>query len=262
MTISRTSQNTGTEKVADRIANDIADRILLGTIPPQVHLPPVRRLAEQYRVNVSTIQRVITQLESLGLVDVRRGSGATVRDIQSAGGLDLLPMMISAHSAAPERAGKILADYLEVRRILSIHVLESLLARKEYLCIDPIKSAVKELDENVKADPADLQAIACSDGRVNRSVLDQMDQSAMIGILNLLERTVLGNEALLQAFYGSPEHTQALWHLVLDAFESPNPMEQMLPAIENELETKDEEIVRTFVQQLKRKNGEGRQPHS
>ena len=262
MTITQTSQNTGTEKVADRVTNDIAERIILGAIPPQVNLPPVRRLAEQYNVNVSTIQRVLAQLESLGLIDVRQGSGATVRDIQSAGGLDLLPMMISAHSAAPERAGKILADYLEVRSILLIHILESLMARKEYLGIGPIESAVNELDEIVKADSTDLRAIARSEGRVTRAVLDQVDQSAMIGILNLLERMALGNKALLQALYGSPEQTQALWHLVLDEFQNSNPMEQMLPAIEEALETKDEEIVRAFVQQLKWKNDEERQPHS
>lgn len=259
---SRTSPNSGTEKVAHRIADDIADRIILGVIPPQVHLPPVRRLAEQYEVNVSTIQRVIVRLESLGLIDVRQGSGATVRDVQSAGGLDLVPMMISAHSADPEHAGTILADYLEVRSILLIHFLESLLARREYLEIGPIESAVKELDEIVDADPVDLRAFARSDGRVTRAVFDQADQSAAIGILNLLERMVLGNEALLQAFYGSPDLTQALWHLVLDAFDGSNPTDRMLPAIEDEIELRDEAIVRTFMRQLKREKDEGRQTRS
>ncbi len=262
MTGSRTSKNSGTEKVADRIANDIADRILLGAIPPQVHLPPVRRLAEQYGVNVSTIQRVIVRLESLGLIDVRQGSGATVRDVQSAGGLDLLAMMISAYSADPERAGEILADYLEVRSILLIHFLKSLLARREYLEIDPIESAVKELDEIVEADPDDLRALARSDGRVTRAVFDQADQGAAIGILNLLERMVLGNEALLQAFYGSPDLTQALWHLVLDAFDASNSTEQMLPAIEDEIEIRDEAIVRTFMRRLKSEKDEGRSPRA
>ena len=46
-------------------------QILFGLIQPGTNLPPVRRLAEQYRVNASTVQRALAHVEALGLVEIR-----------------------------------------------------------------------------------------------------------------------------------------------------------------------------------------------
>ena len=249
------SQRSATEKMVDRITEDIVHQILLGTISARSHLPPVRRLAEQYEVNVSTILRVIAQLEALGLVEVRQGSGAVVCDIRSAGGLELFPLMLSAYSSDPDRAGKVLADYLEVRRIVAVNVVQRIFAGAVSLRLEPIEAAVERFDRVLDSEPRDLKAIARTDSAITRAVLDQMDQSAMISILNLLERMILGNEALLETLYRDPERSQVTWHLLLDALRDQERSEDRFSEVEDLLAAMDEGIVRRFVEELKVKKG-------
>lgn len=48
-------------------------------VPEGQRLPPARRLADALSVNMHTVLRAYRQLESEGLIDLRRGRGATVQ---------------------------------------------------------------------------------------------------------------------------------------------------------------------------------------
>lgn len=49
--------------------------IRLGIIPPGQHFPPERELAEQLRVSRATLREAISELQTAGWVNVRRGRG-------------------------------------------------------------------------------------------------------------------------------------------------------------------------------------------
>ena len=249
------ASRSATEKMVDRVAEDLVHQILLGTISARSHLPPVRRLAEQYEVNVSTILRVVAQLEALGLVEVRQGSGAVVCDVRSAGGLELFPLMLSAYASDPDRAGKILADYLEVRRIVAVNVVQRIFTGAVSLRLGPIEAAVARFDKVLASEQRDLRVIARADGAVTRAVLEQMDQIAMISIVNLLERMILGNETLLETLYREPELSQTAWHRLLVALHDEERPANRLLEVEALIAAVDEGIVRRFVEQLKEKKG-------
>ena len=66
------------QTLADRLAEDIADRILSGALKPGDSLPAGPELARQYGVSRAVVRDATNLLAARGLVDVRHGSGVYV----------------------------------------------------------------------------------------------------------------------------------------------------------------------------------------
>jgi DNA-binding GntR family transcriptional regulator len=60
--------------------DDIAARIASGDLKPGDPLPPRTKLAEQYVVSVSTVDRAMTVLHDRGLVRGQQGKGTWVAE--------------------------------------------------------------------------------------------------------------------------------------------------------------------------------------
>ena len=56
-----------------QIADDIADRVLQGVLPPDERIPSVRDYAATVMVNVNTVMRAYEHLSSLGVIYNKRG---------------------------------------------------------------------------------------------------------------------------------------------------------------------------------------------
>ncbi len=80
-------------RLHDDIALQLRDAILDGRFPPGAKLPAERELATEFGVNRTSIREALKTLEGLRLVEIRQGSGATVRDPVD-GSLDLLGPMV------------------------------------------------------------------------------------------------------------------------------------------------------------------------
>lgn len=70
------------QTLPDRLAEDIADRILSGTLKPGESLPAGAELAQQYGVSRAVVRDATNLLAARGLVDVRHGSGVYVTSSQ------------------------------------------------------------------------------------------------------------------------------------------------------------------------------------
>src|SRR5262247_902747 len=80
-------------RLHEDVAEQLRDAIFDGRFAPGGKLPPERELAEEFRVNRTSIREAIKVLEGLGLVTVRQGDGATVQPLIEAS-FDILPPMI------------------------------------------------------------------------------------------------------------------------------------------------------------------------
>lgn len=58
-----------------QIADDIADRVLQGVLPPDERIPSVRDYAATVMVNVNTVMCAYEHLSSLGVIYNKRGLG-------------------------------------------------------------------------------------------------------------------------------------------------------------------------------------------
>ena len=96
--------------------------IISGQIKTGEKLPTVRELAVSLDVNYHTVNKVYRELEDMGLVEVKSGSGSFVTDQST------WPMMLvesDAHSAAKDYAQKLLEMGMtreEVVRAIAYHL--------------------------------------------------------------------------------------------------------------------------------------------
>lgn len=66
--------------LADQVAAQVRGAIIDGSLAPGDRLPPARQVAAGLDINMHTVLRGYQQLRDEGLVDLRRGRGATVAD--------------------------------------------------------------------------------------------------------------------------------------------------------------------------------------
>lgn len=70
----------GSRPIWQQLTEQLARRIITGAYPLGARFPAVRELAAEAGVNPNTMQRAITQLETLGLVTTNRTLGRTVTE--------------------------------------------------------------------------------------------------------------------------------------------------------------------------------------
>jgi len=185
--------------LATRIERQLALEILQGKRPPGSQLPPVRDLAAAHGVTTPTLQRVVDRLEAAGLVSARRGSGVSVLDPQRSADLSLLPLWFEALADQPARAAAMLGDFLELRRIVLVHLVR--------VHGDRLTGAAAVLAPLVIAArrAATPVALAEADLGIARAIIDTLDQVAIRAIFQATARLVREVPRVTEALYGDAD---------------------------------------------------------
>lgn len=102
-------------RLTDDIVALFKNRIVGGDWAPGDKLPAERELALQLGVNRSTVREALQTLESIGLVEVRHGSGIYARDFLESGSLELARHMLVRDGGVDP---KVMGDLLELRALL------------------------------------------------------------------------------------------------------------------------------------------------
>ena len=102
--------------IADEVAEQIERQILDGTLRPGDRLLPERELADRLRVNRGSVREGLKKLEQLRLVEIQRGSGNRVRELEQAN-LDLVVRLL-LREGRPQLAW--IRDLIELRDLLGV----------------------------------------------------------------------------------------------------------------------------------------------
>lgn len=195
--------------VAERIERELALRILRGEVAPESRLPSVRALAAEFEVTVPTIQRAIAGLGTRGLVTAVQGSGLEVHDPEAVLDPVLLPLWFEALADQPARAARMLGDFLELRRVVAGHLVETRLSRLQG-ALHEIAVPARIIFEST--DPGEL---AAADLALTEAFARASGSFAVTAVLATVARLPAEVPVLAEAFYGHrPAHLAAIEAIV------------------------------------------------
>jgi GntR family galactonate operon transcriptional repressor len=100
------------QRLATAVVSDLADRIVAGEFQVGTPLPIEPVLCERYAVSRTTIREAVKALEAMRLVEVRQGSGTTVRAITE---WNILDPTILAALLAHDDGLEILDEIIDLR---------------------------------------------------------------------------------------------------------------------------------------------------
>jgi DNA-binding FadR family transcriptional regulator len=189
--------------------------MLRGAHAPGTRLPTVRALAARFGVNPSTIQRVIARLEARGLVLARQGSGLHVTDPWAAGDLSLVPFWLEATLDDPDRAATVLADFLEVRRVIAARLIAR---HRDRLLARPTDLARAAMVFQRAIAEGDLDAIREADLTFANTLVEATGNRVALGILNASAAIVRGLPDVAHAMYADARLNAATMADVGSAF--------------------------------------------
>ncbi len=203
--------------IAEQIERELACSILRGDRSPGTRLPSVRALAVQFEVTVPTIQRAVDRLAATGLVTAQRGSGTVVNDPNRCGDLNLLPLWLEAFSRDPARSALLLAGLLELRRVLTVHLVR--------VAGDRVRGAIPKLSliAMLISKESSLREIAVADAELNRIVVEAAQNFAVRSVFETVARLALEAPYVAEALYEDRAGHQLVIDTVLAALVHPDP---------------------------------------
>lgn len=219
--------------------------LLRGSHAPGTRLPTVRALAARFAVNPSTIQRVVARLEARGLVQARQGSGLHVADPWAAGDLSLLPFWLEATLDDPPRAAAVLADFLEVRRVLAARLVAR---HRDRLLNRAADLAHAALLFQRAIGKGDLDAIREADLAFARTLVEATGNRVAQGVLNASAAIVRSLPDVALAMYADARLNAATMAEVVSAFAGG--ADQLGTLVERALGRVDAATVRRFHDRL------------
>jgi GntR family transcriptional repressor for pyruvate dehydrogenase complex len=141
----------GRGPISDEIIDVIREDIATGRIERGARLPTERELARHFGVNQSTVREAIRALVAMGLIDVRHGSGAYVREDSGAIVATSLRTLLQL-----EQVGVL--DILDVRAVLGHYSVVQAVERATAADLAALRDAVDRIDAaDAEPAPEDLQ---------------------------------------------------------------------------------------------------------
>jgi GntR family transcriptional repressor for pyruvate dehydrogenase complex len=196
--------------LAERAADQLRRRIMLGDIRPGTRLEPMRTLAEELGVSLPVVREAVAQLRALGIVQVRHGVGITVSRRTR-----VAPVLRASRRRATRR------ELAELRRALepvlaaaAAHRLTEHRGRELYLALDERARAAFSGDPVVFA-AADLDlhtAVARASGNVLAAGAQQMAALSMLADLVACAGSMVADD-----------HLEALHRRLVEAIDAGQP---------------------------------------
>jgi len=204
----------------------------------------------------------VARLKELGVLDVRHGSGMTVRDPALHAGPEVVPYWIDAVRERPDEATRVMADFLELRRELAVGMLRQLATlrpRPELAsvseAVDALEHAVEDAEVLDESHDERLLAIAEADLDVARAFLRLRPQIAFGMIFNVLARLLHTLPALRAAIYATPEENVRGYRAVVAALgERSSDPDWLAALVRQTLETLDAAAIERFGRGLRAQN--------
>jgi GntR family transcriptional regulator, transcriptional repressor for pyruvate dehydrogenase complex len=156
------------EDLSTSVARQLRSAILTGAHQPGELLAPERELAAQFGVDRHTLRTALSELEQLGLVQRRQGSGCRVLDFRETGTLDLIKFLV-VKPGTDEIDLTMVAPVMEVGRVTLQGLMDLVVERADRDDLAAMQAQLEAL-ANTVSDGSDAASIIGSERRFFRLV--------------------------------------------------------------------------------------------
>src|SRR5690606_17359432 len=125
------------------VQHEIRNHILKEGLRPGDPLKPESELARLFGVSRNSVREAVKALESMGVLETRRGSGVYVRDFSFAPLLDNLPYGLM-------HGTKALSELLALRKTLEAALSSDAIAAVTTASIDAVRAALTQMKDNAE----------------------------------------------------------------------------------------------------------------
>lgn len=159
--------------VSRSVQDAIRNYVITERLRPGDALPPETELARRLGVGRNSVREAVKALESLGILEVRRGSGLYVRDFSLEPLLDSLPYAMMSDVED-------LADVFEVRRVLEIGVIDKAMRTIPPGAIDRLQIVVGQMRTLAEQD----KPFAAEDREFHRLLFQHVGNKVLLTLLD------------------------------------------------------------------------------
>jgi GntR family transcriptional repressor for pyruvate dehydrogenase complex len=193
-------------RIYEEIVRQVRALISDGRLKSGDRLPPERDLAEQFRVSRTSVREALRALESRGLIEIRAGEGAFVRDISVDALVEPLALVILPHREA-------VGELFEARRLLE-PAIAALAARRA--TPEELGEMERVLDEQAREVGLGRTGVA-QDSAFHAALANSAHNRAISRIVNaLMDLLTQSREESLQT-PGRPERSHQDHRRILEA---------------------------------------------
>lgn len=156
------------------VQDAIRDYIVANRLKPGAALPAEGDLARQLGVSRNTVREAIRSLESLGVIETKRGSGLYVSNFSFDPILDNLEYGLLSDLSE-------LSDLLQVRRVLEVGLIETAMSTMT----DEIKEEIVSTVDAMGQLAHDGQPFVNEDRRFHRLLFEHIGNSMLVRLLDI-----------------------------------------------------------------------------
>lgn len=122
-----------------KVIREIVSLIASGEFPQAQRLPAERKLCERFIVSRGTLRLALADLEKLGVVSIKRGSGVYVSNLSKS--------KMPAGLLPPEFANTSLLDIIFARRVIEIAAIELACEKASEKQIEGLEKLITKMEE-------------------------------------------------------------------------------------------------------------------
>lgn len=202
-------------KVTDEVARRIQQLIWSGRFGPGDRLPPIRELADQLNVGLTTVREALRQLETLGLVRIQHGAGVYVTDSTDK---PFFIRMLPTGNVVPKKTR---LDLMAVRKMLETGAAELAARWATDEQIDALKEILDRMEENID----DVESFSEVDTEFHMYIAEMSGNEILPLLLSSIRELIVRHQVELNVPLDLRQRSLRYHASIFDAIRGRSPVE-------------------------------------
>ncbi|MBC9785748.1 FadR family transcriptional regulator [Heliobacterium chlorum] len=168
-----------TKKIYEEIVEQIKDLIRSGNLKAGDRLLSERELAEHLKVSRAAVREALSALEAMGMIDIKPGDGAFIRQPSVNGIIEPLAMLLLVEQDLPRQI-------LEVRKIMEVGGAGLAAQRRKESNLQSMQLALQQMEQDIQNSVTGEDA----DFRFHFAVAEAADNSLLLRLMHTISDTM------------------------------------------------------------------------